>query len=165
MPTTHLNRWPRALRLIALGWLVASLAACSSLGMQDPLRVELVGLEPLPGQGMELRMDVVLRVQNPNDASIDYSGIALELDINDQPLASGVSAQSGQLTGFGEALVRIPVSISAFSMLRQAWAANGFKTGQKLPYALRGKFGGGLFGSTRFSRDGELQWPANTPPL
>ena len=140
--------------------LTALLTGCSSLGLQDPPNIELAGLEPLPGQGMELRLNVVLRVQNPNDIPINYDGIALELDINGQPLASGVSDQRGQIPRYAEAVVRIPVSISAFSMLRQAWAAQGIQSSKPMPYALSGKFGGGLLGSTRFSSSGELQWPA-----
>lgn len=139
--------------------LLVTLAACTSLTPRDPLRIDLVGLEPLPSQDMEMRLAVVLRVQNPNDAPIDYDGLSVELDINHQPLASGVSNQSGQIPRFGEALLRIPVGISAFAALRQAWAAAGYQQGQGLPYELRGKLGGGLFGSSRFSNAGTLNWP------
>ncbi|HSC83488.1 MAG TPA: LEA type 2 family protein [Pseudomonas sp.] len=142
--------------------LCIGLTACSSLTLRDPLRIDLVGLEPLPGQGMEMRLTVVLRVQNPNDTPIDYSGLSVELDVNHQPLASGVSDQSGQVPRFGETLLRVPVAISAFSALRQAWAAAGFQQAQGLPYELRGKLGGGLFGTHRFSNSGTLNWPKPT---
>jgi hypothetical protein len=104
----------------------------------------------------------VLRVQNPNDAAIDYDGLALQLDVNGQPLASGVSDQSGQVPRYGEALLRIPLTISAFSVMRQAWAASGYPNGRGLPYELRGKLGGGLLGTTRFSDAGTLNWPQST---
>lgn len=141
------------------------LAGCASLTPNDPLRIDLVGLEPLPAQGMEMRFAVVLRVQNPNDSVIDYDGLSLELDVNHQPLASGVSDASGQVPRFGEALLKVPVTISAFSVMRQAWAAAGYQQGRNLPYELRGKLGGGLFGSARFSSAGTLNWPqpAGTP--
>lgn len=135
------------------------LAGCASLTPNDPLRIDLVGLEPLPAQGMEMRFAVVLRVQNPNDSVIDYDGLSLELDVNHQPLASGVSDASGQVPRFGEALLKVPVTISAFSVMRQAWAAAGYQQGRNLPYELRGKLGGGLFGSARFSSAGTLNWP------
>ena len=141
------------------------LAGCVSLTPNDPLRIDLVGLEPLPAQGMEMRFAVVLRVQNPNDSVIDYDGLSLELDVNHQPLASGVSDASGQVPRFGEALLKVPVTISAFSVMRQAWATAGYQQGRNLPYELRGKLGGGLFGSARFSSAGTLNWPqpAGTP--
>lgn len=153
-------RVPQALLCVLLGLL---LGGCAALLPRDPLHVDLVGLEPLPGQGMEMRLAVVLRVQNPNDQPLDFDGVALELDINDQPLASGVSDQRGQVPRYGEALVRIPVSISAFSAIRQAWAAAGYRQGQGLPYSLRGKLAGGLFGGARFSDSGTLNWPQPLP--
>lgn len=142
--------------------LLLSLAACSTLGMRDPLKINLVGVEPLQGQGLEVRFAVKLRVQNPNDSVIDYNGIALDLEVNNQPLASGVSNQSGQVPGFGEAVISVPVTISAFSAMRQAMGATGFKPEQGLPYTLSGKLAGGLFGTVRFSDTGTLDLPAPT---
>ena len=157
-------------RLFALGLrallgtlLLFSLGACSSFSARDPLRIDLAGLEPLPGQGLEVRFMLKLRVQNPNDVAVDYRGIALELEVNNQPLASGVSDQSGQVPRFGESLLSVPVSISAFAAMRQAWAATGYQSAQGLPYTLRGKLAGNLFGSERFSDSGTLNWPAPLP--
>lgn len=68
-----------------------------------------------------------------------FNGIALDLDVNGQPLASGVSDQSGSVPRFGETLVSVPVSISALSVVRQAWGAAGYEPGQEVPYVLRSK--------------------------
>jgi hypothetical protein len=151
-------RFSLLLRLLACG-LLLGLGACSSLVPRDPLHIDLVGLEPLPGEGLEMRFSVKLRIQNPNDDAINYHGVALQLDINQQPLASGVSNQSGQVPRFGETVISVPVSISAYSVMRQAWGVSGYKPGQDLPYALRGKLAGGLFGTRRFSDSGTLHWP------
>lgn len=153
MPST------RIVRALLAGLLLSDLTACSSFAPRDPLHIDLVGLEPLPGEGLEVRFAVKLRMQNPNDRPIDYDGVALQLTVNDQPLASGVSAQSGQVPRFGEALISIPVSISAYSAMRQAWGAAGYTPGAGLPYELSGKLGGGLFGSARFTDSGTLKWP------
>ncbi|MFI8480770.1 LEA type 2 family protein [Pseudomonas sp. NPDC078700] len=138
---------------------ILSLVACSTLSPRDPVKIDLVGLEPLPGEGLEMRFSVKLRVQNPNDSAIDYNGIALDLDVNNQPLASGVSDQSGQIPRFGEAVISVPVTISAFSAMRQAMGASLYKPGQDLPYEISGKLAGGLFGTSRFSDSGTLNWP------
>jgi len=140
--------------------LTLGLCGCTLLAPRDPLQIDLAGLEPLPAQGMEMRFTVLLRVQNPNATPIDYDGIALQLEVNRQPLASGVSDQSGQVPRYGESLLRIPVSVSALSMMRQAWAAAGYRDARGLPYELRGKLGGGLFGGARFHDSGTLDWPA-----
>ena len=153
MPST------RIVRALLAGLLLSGLTACSSFAPRDPLHIDLVGLEPLPGEGLEVRFAVKLRMQNPNDRPIDYDGVALQLTVNDQPLASGVSDQSGQVPRFGEALISIPVSISAYSAMRQAWGAAGYTPGAGLPYELSGKLGGSLFGSARFTDSGTLKWP------
>jgi hypothetical protein len=157
MPSRLLSRIPR---LLISALLLATLAACANLAPRDPLKIDLAGLEPLPGQGLEMRFKVKLRVQNPNDTSIDFHGVALELDINGQPLASGVSDQRGKVAGFGETLIEVPVTISAFSALRQTWGLAGYQPGQGVPYVIRGKLGGSMLGSARFSDSGVLEWPA-----
>ncbi|KAF1053833.1 MAG: hypothetical protein GAK43_01210 [Stenotrophomonas maltophilia] len=140
--------------------LALALGACSSLWpARDPLNINLVGVEPLPGQDMEARFSVRLRVQNPNDQAIAYDGIALDLAVNGQPLASGVSDQAGEVPRFGESVISVPMSISAFSVLRQAWGLSAGPPRQGLPYRLRGKLAGGLFGSVRFEDQGVLDWP------
>lgn len=147
------------LQYLSLMALLLTLTACSSLRPGDPLQIDLAGLEPLPSQGMEVRFIMRLRVQNPNDQAIDYSGIALNLALNGQPLASGVSDANGQIPGFSESVISVPISISALSMARQAWSALGLQPGQAVPYVLTGKLSGGPFGTHRFTDEGELKWP------
>ncbi|MDH4585438.1 water stress/hypersensitive response domain-containing protein [Pseudomonas sp. BN415] len=138
------------------------LAGCAGFGTRDPLQVDLAGMEPIPGEGLEMRFNLKLRVQNPNESAIHYSGVALELDLNDLPLARGVSSQGGTVAGFGETLIEVPVTISAFSVLRQAWGLTGASPVQNVPYALRGKLGGGFWGTRRFTDAGVLSIPEPT---
>ena len=42
-----------------------ALAGCAVMFDHDALRVTVAGVEPIEGQGFELRIDVKLRVQNP----------------------------------------------------------------------------------------------------
>jgi LEA14-like dessication related protein len=151
---------PRAplLRLLLVGLLLFGLSGCSSLGGHDPLQVNLVGIEPLPGEGLEMRFAVKLRVQNPNARAVDFQGVALQLRVNQQPFASGISDQRGQLSGFGESIISVPVSISAYSLMRQTWAVAGYQQGRGLPYELSGKLGGGLLATQRFNASGNLDW-------
>lgn len=73
----------------------AMLAGCSSLAPGDPLQVTVAGIDPLPGEGLELRLMVRLRLQNPNDAAVDYDGVYLQLDVQDKTFATGVSDKGG----------------------------------------------------------------------
>lgn len=153
------------LRHLSALLLMAALAGCASWAPRDPLHIDLVGLEPLPSEGLEARFAVKLRVQNPNESAIDFNGVSLALDINDQPLARGVSDQRGQVPRFGETVISVPVTISAYSVLRQAWGASTRQPGQSLPYQLRGKLADGLFGTRRFSDSGQLTWPPEPSPV
>lgn len=153
------------LRHLSALLLMAALAGCASWAPRDPLHIDLVGLEPLPSEGLEARFAVKLRVQNPNESAIAFNGVSLALDINDQPLARGVSDQRGQVPRFGETVISVPVTISAYSVLRQAWGASAHQPGQSLPYQLRGKLADGLFGTRRFSDSGQLTWPPEPSPV
>lgn len=159
MPATLSHR----LRALLLLLLSITLAACSSLLPGDPPQIQVVGLEPLPGESLEARFALALRVQNPNSRTIDYQGIAVDLQVNGQPLASGVSDQQGRIPGFAEQVIRVPVSISAFSVLRQAWGMANRQAQQQLPYRLRGKLASGWLGGARFDTSGELSWPPGGP--
>ncbi|MDP9656177.1 UNVERIFIED_ORG: LEA14-like dessication related protein [Pseudomonas putida] len=142
--------------------LLLCLGACSSLPNRDPLKINVVGIEPLQGEGMEVRFAVTIRVQNPNDYNLTYSGVALDLDINGQPFASGVSDQRGEIGRFSDTVVSVPVSVSAFSFIRQTYGISQMKNLNNMPYILRGKLSGGLFNTMRFVDSGTLNLPGST---
>ncbi len=152
MPKTLLSR----LHLLVLALLALSLSACALLPSHDPLEVQVAGIQPLPGEGLELRLLVKLRLLNPNDAAVDYDGVALSLSVNDRRLASGVSDQRGSVPRFGERVLSVPVTISALSVARQALGLADGSRLDALPYVLRGKLGGGLLGTRRFTDKGTL---------
>lgn len=142
--------------------LLLSLSGCALLPQHDPLNINVVGIEPLPSQDMEIRFAVKIRVQNPNESSINFNGVALDLDINGQPFAAGVSDQSGSIARFSETVLTVPVSVSAFSVLRQTVGLSRTQTLNNMPYILRGKLAGGLFGTRRFTDSGKLSLPGST---
>lgn len=152
----------RSVHAVVLSLLLLSLSACALLPNRDPLNISVVGFEPLQSQDMEVRFAVKIRVQNPNETAIDYNGVAVDLSVNGQPLASGVSDQSGSIGRFSETVLTVPVSVSAFSALRQTLGLSQTQTLNNLPYVLRGKLAGGLFGTMRFTDSGKLSLPGAT---
>ncbi|VVM39549.1 hypothetical protein PS858_01329 [Pseudomonas fluorescens] len=152
----------RRVHAVVLSLLLLSLSACALLPNRDPLNINVVGFEPLQSQDMEVRFAVKIRVQNPNETAITYNGVALDLSVNGQPLASGVSDQSGSIARFSETVLTVPVSVSAFSVLRQTLGLSQTQTLNNLPYVLRGKLAGGLFGTMRFTDSGRLSLPGST---
>lgn len=150
---------------LALAALLSLLmAGCAALPGRDPLRVELVGIEPIEGQGLELRLAVKLRVQNPNDAPVEYDGTALELEVNGKTLATGVNDQRGSVARYGETVLVVPVSISAMNAVRQALVFTDGTPREAVPYVLRGKLAGGAFGAVRFTKEGSIALTALTRP-
>ena len=140
-------------------FLLFSLVGCAALLGRDPLNVTLVGIEPLPGEGMEVRMAVKLRVQNPNDVPVTYDGVAINLELRGNDIATGVSDAKGSVPRFGETVLVVPVTVSAMAMLKQAFSfATSANT--KLDFVARGKLAGSGFGGMRFKSKGEFALPA-----
>ncbi len=157
-PAARVRRCTRWLSL-ALMLSALSLAGCASL-QREAVRINVVGLEPIAGQAMEMRFLVKLRVQNPNESPIDFDGVVLDLDLSDKPFASGVSNQRGNIPRFGEAVLQVPVSVSAMAVLRQALGIMEDEPRRNLPYTVSGRLAGGAFGGVRFRSKGTLDLPA-----
>ncbi|MFC4312372.1 LEA type 2 family protein [Steroidobacter flavus] len=147
-------------RLILLAFALVALAGCASLRGHDPLQVTVAGIEPLQGQGLELRMLVKLRVQNPNDAPVDYNGVAVEMNVQGKTFATGVTDASGSVPRFGDAVISVPVTVSAFSMARQAVDMIRRGGSGTITYEMKGKLNGSTFNSLRFRTQGEFDLPA-----
>ena len=144
--------------LAAIGLMLLGLAGCASMPGVDALRVTLAGIDTLPSEGMEMRIAVKLRVQNPNDAPVNFDGVALSLELRGYDFASGVSDVKGSVPRFGETVLVVPVTVPATALLKQAYS---FATGDrsKLDFVARGKLAGPGFGSTRFESRGEFDLP------
>jgi hypothetical protein len=67
----------RHLAITLLSALLLLTSGCASMTRRDHVEAYVVGIEPLQGAGLELRMLVRLRVQNPNDAPIHYNGVSV----------------------------------------------------------------------------------------
>ncbi len=148
--------------LITLAVALLASEGCASLRGRDPLEVTVAGIEPLQGEGLELRMLVKLRVQNPNDAPVNYNGVALEMSVQGKTFATGVSDAGGSVPRFGDAIISVPVSISALRMARQAVDMIRRDSSGTITYEMKGKLNGTTFNSMRFRTQGEFELPATS---
>ena len=143
--------------LIAL----STLGACAGMTGREPVQVSVAGIDTLPGEGLEMRMMVKLRVQNPGETPVEYDGVYVKLEVLDKTFGTGVSDEKGSIPRFGESVISVPVTVST---LRVALNTLGFVMGgtptEKVRYKLSGKLAGPSFGSTSFQSDGELALPA-----
>jgi LEA14-like dessication related protein len=145
-------------RLLSVAAMVMlALGGCATL--PDPPQVTVAGVEALPSEGMEMRMLLKLRVQNPNDAPLEYTGTSVTLEVNGRTFATGVSDASGTVPRFGEAVVAVPVTISAMRMARQVMGVMNGEPVDRIRYEMSGKLAGAGLGGARFSNQGELQLP------
>jgi len=144
--------------LLAFGTLL--LGGCASLQRSEPVQVMIAGVEPLQGEGLELRMLVKLRVQNPNDVPLDFNGVSIQMDVQGKRFATGVSDAVGSVPRFGEAIVAVPVSVPVISIVRQAIGIMTDGAPGKLVYEMTGRLAGPGPGSVYFESSGEFSLPA-----
>ena len=136
------------------------LMACAGPGTRTPVSVDVVGVEPLPSQGLEGRFMVKLRVQNPNDQPIEYDGVHVELQVRGMRLASGVSAERGIVGRFGESVLSVPVTVPPGAVIRQVLGlVQSSGKLERIDYTLTGKLNGPMFGGVSFRSSGELALP------
>ena len=154
----------RSLLTILLFLVALMLSGCAALQPRDPVQVTVAGIDSLPGEELEFRMMVRLRVQNPNDAPLDYDGVYLKLDILDKTFATGVSDERGTVPRFGESIISVPVTVSTLRMVFNALGVMGGGPIEKVNYELEGKLSGPVFGSTRFHAQGDLALPGIASP-
>jgi LEA14-like dessication related protein len=135
-----------------------ALAGCAALAGREPVRVIVVDVSSLPGAGMEMRLGLTLRIQNPNAVPLEFDGVSVTLEVRGAAFATGVASERGSVAAFGEQLVTVPVSIGALATLRQlfGWVTDD---SPRLDYVMRGRLGGGLLGGVPFESRGELQLP------
>jgi len=145
------------LALLAVAMLLSS--GCTSLLGRDPVDVVVVGIEPLPGEGLEFRMLVKLRIQNPNETALEFNGVSVQMDVQGNRFASGVSDTAGSIPRFGETLIKVPMSISALRIARQAIDAMNNEYSGKIMYELSGKLYGPSLRGVRFESQGEMLLP------
>jgi len=153
----------RGARFVLAAFAGLLLGGCAGLQHSEPIDVIMVGAEPLQGEGLELRMLVKLRIQNPNDTPLDFNGVSVRMDVQGKRFATGVSDAAGSVPRFGEAIVAVPVSISVFRIARQAMGAMKSDFSGKLEYELSGKLAGPAFKSASFNSKGEFTLPAELP--
>ncbi|HEX5043157.1 MAG TPA: LEA type 2 family protein [Candidatus Polarisedimenticolaceae bacterium] len=151
---------PRRPLVLAIPLLL--LAGCASLH-REPLRVTVAGIEPMRGEGLEMRMALKLRVQNPNEAPVDYKGASVEMALQDETLATGVSDESGSIPGFGEAVIRVPLTMAGLHVAGQTLSSL-VKSAGKVNYAVKGKLTAGGTRGTTFKTKGELDLPSMILP-
>ncbi|MDH4193733.1 MAG: LEA type 2 family protein [Nitrospirota bacterium] len=81
--------------------------------------VLLVNIIPLDTTMFEQRLQVDLRVRNPNDFDLEVTGLDFTLHLNDQRLARGLTNKASTIPRLGDAVISVETTTSTLDVVRQ----------------------------------------------
>jgi LEA14-like dessication related protein len=142
-----------------LTWIcLAGLAACAGVprNLQTP-DISFVGVRAVDASLFEQRLEVRLRVRNPNDIALPVTGLDVEMELADEPFAHGVSAREFTVPALGEAEFDMLVTANAAAALLKIAGSNR-QSREEIGYRLKGKLSTrlGLLRSIPFDETGTL---------
>ena len=113
------------------------IGGCAGVGKQlDPPRISLANIRVQEITGLETAFQIQMRVFNTNDVDLKVKGINVELEINGQPFATGVSNTPVEIPSYGTELVTVTVYSSVIKIFKSVY---GLKKSEELTYRLSGK--------------------------
>lgn len=147
-----------ALGIIGLS-LLLSLSGCAtwfSGGDEDP-QVKLLKVEPVKVKLVQQQLNLRLRIDNPNDASVLVRAIQYKVRLNEVLLVDDEYSGWFVVEGHSHKNVTVPVRTNLWAHLKDI-AKMLRKPDQSVHYRLEGKLKTGfLFGRhVRIERDGEI---------
>lgn len=99
------------------------LIGCTSMAeltvQPESPEVLLVNITPLDATMFEQRLQVDLRVRNPNDFDLEVTGLDFTLHLNDQRLARGLSNKASTIPRLGDSVISVETTTSTLDVIRQ----------------------------------------------
>ncbi len=137
----------------------AILAGCANLSTFEQPRVSVVDVQLRGGKLLAQKFLVTLRIDNPNDYGFKINGAVVDVFLNDQPLARGLSNQKISIPKYGSADVNVVATVQVLDMLKQIMALG---TQRAIDYQVKGHMNvsRGWTGDIRipFEQKGELDF-------
>jgi LEA14-like dessication related protein len=115
MPRLHF-----LLLLLFVSGLTASCASWFTKG--EPPEVLVTNITPLESTPFEQRLQVDLRIRNPNDFDLLVTGIDFKLNVNGKRLARGLRSQQLTIPGLGDTVISVETSTSTFDVIKQVFS-------------------------------------------
>ena len=110
--------------------------SCASLLFHaEPPEVLVSNVKPLGGTLFEQRVQVDLRVKNPNDFPLEVTGLDFTLHLNHKKITRGLANQAVTIPKLGEAVISVDTTTSTLDMLNQLLHLT---KGQNLSYQVNG---------------------------
>jgi LEA14-like dessication related protein len=135
-----LRRRPCRARPVAACVCALLAIGCATLGREvEPPDVYVIDILPLEGTAFEQRVQVDLRVRNPNDFALEFDGVRFQLELNGKRFARGLGDQRVTVPRLGEARIEVITTTTMMDWVRQVAALS--QPGRKvLDYRLSGRF-------------------------
>ena len=123
-------------RSLACFFLAAAVGCASWFVKGEPPEVLVTNIMPLEGTAFEQRLQVDLRIRNPNDFDLLLTGIDFTLNLNGKRLARGLGNTAITVPRLSDAVVSVQTSTSTFDVVRQLLT---FSQAQDLSYDIMGR--------------------------
>lgn len=149
------NRAPISFLLLLL--MSVLITGCATLTEpMDPPRVSLEDFSSLPSEGAGPRFQIKLRIQNPNEQTLNIAGISYGIELAGQEVITGVSKDIPVIEGYSEGVVTLDASLQLFKVLR-VLASLGQTTTDDLTYRFTAKIDfRGLIPTQRVEEEGQI---------
>jgi LEA14-like dessication related protein len=135
-----------------------ALGACAALptNLETP-EVSFVALRAVEASVFEQRLEVRMKVRNPNDIDLPVNGLDVDIELADEPFAHGISAREFVVPAGGEAEFDMLVTANAATALLKIASAD--RKTDSIPYNVKGKLSTkiGLLRTIPFDESGTLQ--------
>jgi LEA14-like dessication related protein len=123
-----------------MAFLALAMAACSGLPFNTVAPKVNVADVAIKSLGlMEQRLDVGLRINNPNDFDLNIEALEFELEVNAHPFASGLSNQAVRVPAMASALLRVDTFLQSKNLIRQFKSLSQGALKDGVPYRVKGR--------------------------
>lgn len=147
----------RLLVFLAAGVLTGCAAMLPRL---ETPRLSLVGMQMVEATLFEQRLQVRLRVQNPNDIALPVRGLSVDFELDGEEFAQGVTARAFEVPAFGEAEFDMMITANAATAILKIFSKgrDRDKPRETLDYRIKGKLSTslGLLRSVPFEETGTI---------
>ena len=151
-------KWVACALCLLIGF--SGFAGCSGLfqTLERP-RVNIANITAQEVKLFEQVFDLELRVQNPNDLSLEINGLAFDLEVNGKRFATGVSDQNVTVNRFSSAVIHVEAITTLWGFLRQIAEYQQTRT-PRVTYRLKGSiYSGSPSVKLPFDDSGEFSVP------
>jgi LEA14-like dessication related protein len=155
---------PRAagLPLIAIltGLTALVLGGCSWIAPKFVTpQLSIVGIDVLKSDILEQRLNVRMRVQNPNARALAVQGLSYDIELAGKDFAHGVSANAFTVPALGEAEFDMKINTNMIGALAILLARRDGHNADGVPYRISGKvqLASGLLRSVPFEQKGSFR--------